>query len=571
MPRIRLLEIDNFRCIRRLSWTPRPGVNGLVGPGDMGKSTVLDAIDYCLGARRSLTFTDADFHGLDASQPIRIAATVGDLPEALLDIDAFGIYLRGFDVAEGCVVEEPGVGHETVITLVLTVDQSLEPTWALYSDRAAALDQQRGLPWAQRGQLAPMRIGAGAGYHFAWRHGSLLSRMTTDLPNAAAALATAAREARNAFGDQTAPELQGALAAILAQATRLGIRVGSELRAMLDAESVAFGRGTIALHTSDGVPLQALGTGSLRLLAAALQRELDGGASIVLVDEVEHGLEPFRVCRLLDALGAKDVDPAAQVFLTTHSPVAIRELSGDALFVLRREGTGEHICCHVGSSDAVQGTVRVYPEALLARAIVVCEGATEVGLLRGLDQHEDDGGRETLSASGVVYIDGGGDSKVVPRASALQSLGFATAILRDNDLPAAPAGEDVFIERGGQVFTWAKGQALEDAMFAALPESAAGQLLDLAVDKLTVETVDAQIRTRSSNTMGIAACRAAMTEDARKVLGAAAKSKQGTWFKTVSDMEVAARMVVGPSLSEAGADLCVPLDALRVWARDVVA
>jgi putative ATP-dependent endonuclease of the OLD family len=59
MARIRRIIIANFRCIKQLTWVPSPGVNCLIGPGDSGKSTILDAIDYCLGARRNLQFSDA--------------------------------------------------------------------------------------------------------------------------------------------------------------------------------------------------------------------------------------------------------------------------------------------------------------------------------------------------------------------------------------------------------------------------------------------------------------------------------------------------------------------------------
>lgn len=32
-----------------------------MGPGDSGKTTILDAIDLCLGARRNVSFSDTDF------------------------------------------------------------------------------------------------------------------------------------------------------------------------------------------------------------------------------------------------------------------------------------------------------------------------------------------------------------------------------------------------------------------------------------------------------------------------------------------------------------------------------
>jgi hypothetical protein len=69
--RIRQIDIRNFRGIASLSWDPSPGINCLIGPGDSGKSTVLDAIDLCLGARRNVQFSDSDFHQLDIENPSR--------------------------------------------------------------------------------------------------------------------------------------------------------------------------------------------------------------------------------------------------------------------------------------------------------------------------------------------------------------------------------------------------------------------------------------------------------------------------------------------------------------------
>lgn len=65
MARIGKIEIANFRGIPLLAWRPKPGINCPIGLGDSGKSTVLDAIDLCLGARRNIQFSDADFFGLD--------------------------------------------------------------------------------------------------------------------------------------------------------------------------------------------------------------------------------------------------------------------------------------------------------------------------------------------------------------------------------------------------------------------------------------------------------------------------------------------------------------------------
>ncbi|MCV4753977.1 ATP-dependent endonuclease, partial [Escherichia coli] len=85
-------------------------------------------------------------------------------------------------------------------------------------------------------------------------------------------------------------------------------------------------------------------------------------------------------------LGAKEKKPPLQVFMTTHCPVALRELSGSQLFVLRRLPE-DHEVLNIGTSDGVQSTIRLYPDAFLAPSVTICEGASEVGLIRGLDQY----------------------------------------------------------------------------------------------------------------------------------------------------------------------------------------
>jgi len=68
-------------------------------PRDSGKSTVLDAVDFCLGARRNIQFSDDDFFNLDVKQAIRICLTIGELGDALKNFESYGLFLRGFDPA----------------------------------------------------------------------------------------------------------------------------------------------------------------------------------------------------------------------------------------------------------------------------------------------------------------------------------------------------------------------------------------------------------------------------------------------------------------------------------------
>lgn len=560
---VRRIEIRHFRGIAYLDWYPTEGLNCLVGPGDSCKTTILDAIDLCLGARRSLTLSDADFHGLDVNTPISLSVTIGHLGDSLNNLEVYGMYLRGFDAKAGIVHDEPDIGLETVLTHQLTVGADHEPSWALYSERAAEQDQSRGLAWADRSAITPTRLGPYADHNLSWGRASILNKVSDETIAATAALADLARSAREAFGQQAEEGLPKALEAVHTTAARLGVPVGNVVKAMLDAQSVSFSGGTIALHDEMGIPLKGLGLGSKRLLVAGLQRAAASSSPIVLVDEIEHGLEPHRIIRLLGELGSKEAKPPLQVFMTTHSPVAVRELSAAQLHLVRSDAK-RHFVSHAASAGDVQGAIRLFPEALLARSVIVCEGATEHGFLRGLDRYRVANGGVSLSAQNAAIIDGGGDN-VFKRARAFQLLGYRTAVLHDSDKIPTPDIKAEIEAAGGSTFAWRHGCALEEELFLALPESTALKMLEYAVERRGEHAIDAQIRSTSAAKHSLASCRASLTEEARTVLGLASKAKTSGWYKTVTDMEAVAYEIVGPGAKGSAASLTKPINDLLGW------
>ncbi|WBQ17730.1 ATP-dependent nuclease [Sphingobium yanoikuyae] len=568
MARIRKIEIRNFRSIGRLDWFPLPGINCLIGPGDSGKSTILDAIDFCLGARRNLTFCDDDFHRLKLEQPIQISVTLGELDSHLRSMDAYGLYLRGFNFQSGVIEDEPGLGLDTVVTVELTVGDDLEPQWQLVSPRAAGLGQSRNLSWADRVRLAPTRLGQSGEHNLSWKRGSILNKVSEERASAASAIAQAARDARIAFGNKAKDQLGEALAAVQTTAGRLGVPIAGQVQALLDAHGVNFTGGTISLHGGDGVPLRGLGLGSIRLLVAGLQRHVAGDAPMILIDELEHGLEPHRIIRLLTELGAKEATPPLQAFVTSHSPVAVRELSVKQLHVVR-PGPFGHMVSWMGLAGDVQGTVRKFPDALLARSVLVCEGASEVGLIRGIDLYRQAMNWPSLTALGVALVDGGGDTTFT-RAIAFQQMGYRTAVLRDSDIAVHGDLEAGFLQAGGQVFKWADGHALEDELFMSLSIGAARQLLERAIDLKEESVVGDHIRSVSQNGYQLDVVKTAATFGSldaatRNMLGRASRTRRG-WFKSVSAMEAVALDIIAPDLHQiAGTKLRTTIDALFQW------
>lgn len=543
MARIRKLELYNFRSIQKLVWFPSPNMNCLVGPGDSGKSTVLDAIDWCLGARRNLPVTDADFYNLSVDDEIIVRATIGDLQDGLKTLDTYGPFLLGLD-KEGNLEDEPSEGSETVLTVQLTIGDDLEPQWQLKSDRAEAQGLSRGLTWGDRVNIAPNRIGVFANQHLGWQRGSILNALTEEKADASAALADAARQARNSFGDTAGDQLKDTLGIISGAAQALGVDVGDTVRAMLDAHSVNFSGSTISLHSSEGVPLRKLGLGSSRLLVAGLQNRVAETASIALVDEVEIGLEPHRISKFLLELGSKTEATLFQIFMTTHSPVVLRELSGPQLYVIRRGD--EHSVVQAGVDDAIQGTLRIASEAFLGTNVLVCEGATEVGLVRGIDRYRAEGGRSTFAAAGGVLVDAGGVSKIYRSAMSFLKLGYNVATLRDDDVQPKEKDERDFVGVGGKVFKWTEGWAIEAELFDCVSDEAVLQLWSYAKELHGEQRILDHLRTACEGPIDLSNWFNEITEEKRRQLAAAAGS--GSWFKRISHMEEAAYSIIGPDL-----------------------
>lgn len=498
---------------------------------------------------------------------MEIRITIGDLSDALKSIDTYGAYVRSFDPDNNSIDDEPEVGKETVLTVQLTVGSDLDPVWTLVSDRARAQGLSRTLTWGDRVRLSPTRIGAFTDQNLAWRRGSVLNRLTDEKPDTAAALAGAARDARKAFGELADAQLGETLKIVASTAKELGIPAGDKLKAMLDAHSVSFGGGTIALHGEDGVPLRALGVGSARLLVAGLQRKAASESSVLLIDELEHGLEPHRIIRLLGSIGAKEKPAPIQAFVTTHSPVALRELTGDQLWVVRRH-VGAHKLEIVGAGDAEQGTIRSHPEAFLSRSVLICEGASEIGLLRGIDLYRVSQNEISLTALGMALVDAGGVNKIYGRAEVFVRQGYRTAAFRDDDAQPDIGSETDFKSMGGAIFKWRSQQALEEALFLGLSNAAVIKLLERAVDIHGEELIESHIKSVSKGDLSLADCLSrTMTSSTRQLLAEAAKSKKNSWFKTVSWMEEAARDIIGPDLPHSAAEFRGTIDAVFAWGR----
>jgi len=68
------LTIERFRGIEALTWLPAKGTNLILGGGDAGKTTILDAIALLVSPTNTTTLSDADYFGRKLAECFKIEA-----------------------------------------------------------------------------------------------------------------------------------------------------------------------------------------------------------------------------------------------------------------------------------------------------------------------------------------------------------------------------------------------------------------------------------------------------------------------------------------------------------------
>jgi putative ATP-dependent endonuclease of OLD family len=532
--RLRRLEIENFRGVRSLDWKHIADTAALVGPGDSGKSTILAAIERVLSPKWNVAFDDTDFWDLHTDAPIVIRATITDLAPSFYRDSKFGLLLHGFDKDTGEAVRASGderEGHALVVEL--RVDASLEPVWVVID----AEGEKHPFLARDREALGMIRVGGYVDQHLGWSRGSVLTRLTESGDAVGAVLAEATRQARSGLKTDGLDKLTGAAQKVEALGKNLGVALRNTLVPHLDASSLSVAAGALSLH--DGkVPTRRAGLGTRRLLVVAMQREAAAQSGLTIVDEFEQGLEPHRIRRLLRVLRGRAPEgqglAKGQLILTTHSPTVLSELEPAEVSVTRRAPDGSATVQSL--PGAVAYVLARTPEALLARKVIVAEGATEEGLCLALDEAWTKETGVSFGYRGVAVVDGGGGTQPAEIAEHLVSLGYDVALLIDSDAKAK-----VGKAAKATVLAWPDGVCTEQRLATDLPLAAVKQMTVMA----TTSAKKGARSVRDAIADSLQVGRDTLAEDApetwpeavdaekfRAVLGAIAKQEKHAWFKS---------------------------------------
>jgi putative ATP-dependent endonuclease of OLD family len=565
--KIRNIKIRNFRGIRELDWAlPDSSLFCLIGKGDSTKSTVLEAIRYVFYPQWNLILNDSDFYLCQTHNPLLIEVMVGNLPEEFCSLDKYGRFLFGWNQETLECADEPGVGLEEILIIRFQVGQDLEPNWEVLDhtyETGAAISQ------FDRAKANVALIGSFTDRHLTWGRGSILNQLT-ETENAGASLADAARSAKNSLDadrkdklsdfDNTAQRAEDV-------ARNLGVPVTNNFKAQLDLGSVYLNQGGLSLHDGD-IPLRQVGLGSRRMLICGLQKEALDRTHITLFDEVEIGLEPHRIARLLKHVMN---DTSGQYFLTTHSPTVLRELTINELYIVHNhQGKIQILAAADNNLEGlnIQGNMRSSAEAFLAEKVILCEGQTEVGFARGLDNYWTATGLSPFSFQGAAVLNAHGASKIKGLAEGFRSLLYDVAVIADGDAPDKFSNKDAEeLENSGvEVLMWSNEAALEERIMLDLPWKYVLASVKLAKEEFNqpvYENVRSQLNAPQNETID----KWIESDDLRRAIAKAAKAKENPWFKKISKaqrwMEVIAPALIDETIRES--DLVVNISKLRSW------
>lgn len=570
MAKVVKLSIENFRKFK--SFTCNFGQTNLVcliGRGDSGKTSILDALAYVLSPSWSLSFTDYDFCNQDTSGPIRIRAVVTEFPDELAKIEKYGLFRAGYNAKtlEECPIDEAGA--EEALAIELTVDASLEPKWEVENPLTG---ERKQITARDRALLNMYSVADYLNKHFAWAVGSPLSSVTRASGEhlSQAMIVGLNRRLKDITKEVSFDDLAGVLKDVQDKAVEFGSNTDT-LSPAFDMKQFSMREGAVCLHDQNNLPVRLHGKGAKRLLSVAIQSVAAGASSITLIDEVEQGLEPDRVRTLVHILMKRE---QGQVFLTTHSDNALLEVGAKNVFWIRDEGQP------VLMPSEFQNLLRANPQAFFGRRVLLCEGQTEYGFCRALeDFHVSRGGRP-FSHCGTVIVVGGG-SQFVQYADMYLRLGVELMVFCDSDEDTANEKKERIAGLGATVVSWRDGESFEQGIFSEVTPMAVHQLLTLAASEYDAETeADARQGIRQKLTALDPSLNEVdifngsnYSEGVRAIMGRVAKGKKkggGAWYKRVSSGIAVGKIVCDEynALPEDGL-LKKNIDTICQWATNV--
>jgi len=467
------LRIERFRGLKDFDWLPKAGMNVILGGGDVGKTTVLDALSLLFSPTNATTVAETDYWQRETEPEFLITATVSLPASAGVENQKRMTYPWHWNGKEAVQpVSTDGVDAEPdtpvyVIRVRGTTD--LEPAWEVVQPDGTT-DH---LSVAVRRQIGLLRLGSDERNDRDLRlvYGSALDRLLADNGFRAR---VGKEMAKVPLEKELNEESRKALASLSEKLGKSALPTGLTL-GLTSGQGPSIGSliGLLAQHGGKDIPLSSWGAGTRRMAALEVAAATAGNASLTTIDEIERGLEPYRLRRLLGLLEAT----MGQVFLTTHSAVSIAAV-GKLGHLWYLDGTG-----NIGYLPAtkIEAQQRRDPETFLAKLAVVGEGKTEVGFLNFLLGKAFNG---SPLDDGVRICDGQGNNAVLGLLETFAEANLECAGLVDDEGENSGRWKALKAQMGDRLLQWPK-LATEGFIISAISDDKLVALVTNDEDGLT--------------------------------------------------------------------------------------
>lgn len=461
-PHIRLLTIKRFRGIEDLTWRPGKGVNVILGGGDTGKTTILEAIALLLNPTNATTLTDADYWRRQHEYGFEIAATMYLPLSTGIAEQRKAAWPWQWD-GENPELPEMEAGDPASTEPVYCVRVIGSPDFELIYEICQPDDTRDHFSVAVRRKIGVVRLSGDDRNDRDLRlvQGSALERLLND------------RTLRSKLGHTVAksdvkselnPEAKTALEALdvrfearaLPHSLGLGLvgGPGFSLSALI---------GLTATKAGAVLPLSSWGAGTRRLAALAVANAHNAEHPIMVVDEIERGLEAYRQRMLVEEV----INNPSQTFLTTHSAPAVSAAKGASLWYLDAKSAIGHLPATLASQQERD------PETFLARLAIIAEGKTEVGFVTALLERALG---NDIRRHGIWVSDGGSNRETLTVLQALTKSGLAFGGFADEEGTDGTGWAKVKAHLGDLLLRWKSG-CVETNVIAHIPDDKLGDFI----------------------------------------------------------------------------------------------
>lgn len=515
-PVLRRLHIQRFRGLENYVWNPASGVNVLLGGGDVGKTTVLDAVALLLSPSNSAYVNEADFWRCETDRGFSIVGAFW-FPDDSGALDGLRStpWPWGWDGTQPTVPDldagedDPGSG-DSVLVFRVRASEDYEIFWEIVNPNETTdylpvgVRRAIGLVWLEGDDRndKDLRLVYGSALDRLLGDRALKSRLARDL---------SAQDVRSALSEDAESRLVELSSTFAKQALPASLSLG-----LAGGRGVSLNAliGLTAERDEQRLPLTSWGAGTRRLAGLQVAAANQSGSPITVVDEIERGLEPHRQRVLMQSLRQS----GHQIFVTTHSPTVISCADEGSLWFL--DGSQK-----IGAILGKAGThARKDPEAFLSRLAIVAEGSTEVGFLEYLLDLALDGSRLEC---GVWVTDGGGNDSALELLESLGQAGVMMGGFVDYEGRNPERWKRVATRMGALFRQWEDG-CLEENIVPLVPEEKLEAFIADPEDLLTGQryrTLMDRLQTEDKSWPTLLA----QANDIKKTIAEAAAGKVPDW------------------------------------------